>query len=69
MPVLLDFFKSTANQSLQVLALREYLKLLALPSQGPDAESARLLGKRGQTHFPAKFGKCVCPLFLDHGDS
>lgn len=42
---LMDFAKGTANQSLQVLALRGYLKLLALPSQRPDAESARLLGE------------------------
>ena len=45
MPVLLDFARTTANQSLQVLALRGYLKLVALPSQRPDAESARLLGE------------------------
>ena len=42
---LLDFSKATANQSLQVLALRGYLKLVALPSPRPDAESARLLGE------------------------
>jgi HEAT repeat protein len=45
MTVLMDFAKGTANQSLQVLALRGYLKLIALPSQRPDAESARLLGE------------------------
>jgi HEAT repeat protein len=45
MPVLLDFSKTTANQSLQVLALRGYLKLVALPSQRPDAESAHLLAE------------------------
>jgi HEAT repeat protein len=43
MPDLLDLAKTSANQSLQVLALRGYLKLVALPSQRTDAESARLL--------------------------
>jgi hypothetical protein len=42
---LMAFAKGTANESLQVLALRGYLKLVALPSQRPDAESARLLGE------------------------
>jgi HEAT repeat protein len=42
---LMAFAKTTANQSLQVLALRGYLKLVALPSQRTDAESARLLAE------------------------
>jgi HEAT repeat protein len=42
---LMAFAKGTASESLQVLALRGYLKLVALPSQRPDAESARLLGE------------------------
>jgi HEAT repeat protein len=42
---LLAFAKGTANESLQVLALRGYLKLVALPSQRTDAESARLLAE------------------------
>jgi HEAT repeat protein len=45
MPDLLDLARNSANQSLQVLALRGYLKLVALPSQRTDAESARLLGE------------------------
>jgi hypothetical protein len=42
---LMAFAKGTANESLQVLALRGYLKLVALPSQRPDAESAHLLAE------------------------
>jgi hypothetical protein len=36
--------KGNSNPALQVLALRGYLKLVGLPSERPNAESARLLG-------------------------
>ena len=43
LPDLLAVAKSNSNQALQILALRGYLKLVALPSQRPNPESARLL--------------------------
>jgi hypothetical protein len=42
---LLPIAKSGSSPALQILALRGYLKLLALPSQRPDTDSARLLGE------------------------
>jgi HEAT repeat protein len=45
MPDLLAIAKSDSSPALQVLALRGYLKLVALPSQRSDAESARLLAE------------------------
>ena len=43
LPGLLAVARSNPNQALQVLALRGYLKLVGLPSQRPNPESARLL--------------------------
>jgi HEAT repeat protein len=43
LPDLLAVARSNSNQALQVLALRGYLKLVGLPSQRPNPESARLL--------------------------
>jgi HEAT repeat protein len=44
LPDLLGIAKSHANPVFQTLALRGYLKLVGLPSERPNAESARLLG-------------------------
>jgi len=41
---LMAIAKGNSNPALQVLALRGYLKLVGLPSERPNAESARLLG-------------------------
>lgn len=45
MPDLLALAQSDSSPVLQVLSLRGYLKLLALPSKRPAAESATLLGE------------------------
>jgi HEAT repeat protein len=45
MPDLLALAKNRGEPGLQILSLRGYLKLLALPSQRSHAESARLLGE------------------------
>jgi hypothetical protein len=42
---LLTVAKGGANPALQILALRGYLKLVALPSQRPASETARALGE------------------------
>jgi hypothetical protein len=43
LPDLLAVARSNSNQAFQVLALRGYLKVVALPSQRSNPESARLL--------------------------
>lgn len=45
LPDLLAIARSYANPTLQVLALRGYLKLIGLPSQRSAAESAKLLSE------------------------
>ena len=45
MPDLLAVAKNGGSPTLQVLALRGYLKLVALPSDRPAAENARLLAE------------------------
>jgi hypothetical protein len=45
MPDLLAIAQSGANPTLQVLALRGYLKLMGLPSQRPATESAKMLAE------------------------
>ena len=40
--------KSSTNPAQQILALRGYLKLMVIPSQRPNPESARLLGEAMQ---------------------
>ena len=45
LPDLLAVARSEANPTLQVLALRGYLKLMALPSPRPPAEGAKMLAE------------------------
>jgi len=47
-PDLLAVARSEGNATLQVLGLRGYLKLMALPSQRPAAEGARMLAEAMQ---------------------
>jgi HEAT repeat protein len=48
LPNLLSVAQSGANPTLQVLALRGYLKLIALPSERSVVENARMLGEAMQ---------------------
>jgi hypothetical protein len=58
--------KSSTNPTQQVLASRGYLKLMAIPSQRPNPESARLLGEAMQLAKEPAEKRTVLSLLLTY---